>query len=321
MKLVNIAMLVLVVCLSNSSPAAFQKKTQKRNIPSGDTLLLRTPRGVVRVKNFFKTAQHVGDALVIMPAGSNYHLDYQRTDSSFLIQLMVLAKPKEASKARHQAEQQLLAQLGISQEDACKLDVRVIVPSARFSSEFEVGNYGLSFCPNSKRLPGEMASPHPPNNASSALPLTVQSKVSINSIGPIRVGMTIREASNVIQRALDGDNRGNPDCYHVRLKGGPDGLAFMVSYGRIARISISNTQIKTVEGARVGDTEAHIKSLYRNQVRISNHPYEEGGHYLTVIPRNPSLRSFRIVFETNGKRVTSYRVGKLPEVEFIEGCS
>jgi hypothetical protein len=251
MKLVNIAMLILIVCLSNSSQAAFQKKTQKRNIPSGDTFLLRTPQGVVRAKNFFKTAQYVGDALVIMPAGNSYHLDYQRTEGSFLIQLMVLARPEEASKARHQAEQLLLAQLGISQEDACKLDVRVIIPSTRFSTEFEAGNYGLSFCPNSKQFPGEMASPHPPNNASSALPLTIQSRISINSIGPILVGMTIREASNIIKRTLDGDNRSNPDCYHVKLNGGPDGLAFMVSYGRIARISISNTQIQTVEGARV----------------------------------------------------------------------
>jgi hypothetical protein len=28
-----------------------------------------------------------------------------------------------------------------------------------------------------------------------------------------------------------------------------------------------------------------------------------------------------IVFETDGKRVTMFRAGRLPEVEWVEGCS
>ena len=34
-----------------------------------------------------------------------------------------------------------------------------------------------------------------------------------------------------------------------------------------------------------------------------------------------SDRNYRIVFETDGKRVLRFRAGKLPEVEYIEGCS
>ena len=30
---------------------------------------------------------------------------------------------------------------------------------------------------------------------------------------------------------------------------------------------------------------------------------------------------FAYVFETDGKRVTNFRAGKFPEVEYIEGCS
>ena len=30
---------------------------------------------------------------------------------------------------------------------------------------------------------------------------------------------------------------------------------------------------------------------------------------------------FEVVFETDSQRVTRYRAGRLPEVEYVEGCS
>lgn len=73
----------------------------------------------------------------------------------------------------------------------------------------------------------------------------------------------------------------------------------------------------TDRGARVGDTEATIKRLYRGMVKVSKHPYVNG-HYLRV---NIKGGRFSIIFETNGKRVTSFRAGKSKEVSYIEGCS
>ena len=43
--------------------------------------------------------------------------------------------------------------------------------------------------------------------------------------------------------------------------------------------------------------------------------------YLTYVPKDKSDRNYRVVFETDGKRVLGFRAGKLPEVEFVEGCS
>jgi hypothetical protein len=75
--------------------------------------------------------------------------------------------------------------------------------------------------------------------------------------------------------------------------------------------------IPTAAGARIGDTEARIKSLYEGRVTTTPHKYVKGGHYLTVTPADTS---YRIVFETNGKKVTSFRSGRVPEVEQVEGC-
>ncbi len=149
-----------------------------------------------------------------------------------------------------------------------------------------------------------------------------QSKVAINGIGSIRVGMTVAEASRASGTKLVG--KGEPSCYYVQPQGAPKGLGFMVTEGRIARVDIfENKNITTVSGAKIGDTEARIKALYPGQIKVTPHEYTGamGGHYLTYVPKDKSDRNYRVVFETDGKRVLSFRAGKLPEVEYVEGCS
>ena len=59
-------------------------------------------------------------------------------------------------------------------------------------------------------------------------------------------------------------------------------------------------------------------ALYGGRVKSEPHKYVRGGHYL-VVP-SPADSDAQLVFETDGKRVTSYRVGRLPEVRWVEGC-
>jgi hypothetical protein len=74
---------------------------------------------------------------------------------------------------------------------------------------------------------------------------------------------------------------------------------------------------QTVSGARVGDPESRIHELYGRRVAVSEHAYVDG-HYLTI--RSDDGRS-ALVFETDGVKVTSFRVGRMPEAGWIEGCS
>jgi hypothetical protein len=151
--------------------------------------------------------------------------------------------------------------------------------------------------------------------------LTNQSKLVINGIGPIRVGMTVSQAEKAIGKRLTGDVP-NKYCYYVKQQGEPRDLGFMVAEGRIARVDVwRDSKVTTAAGAKIGDTEARIKSLYPGQIKVSPHHYVTGGHYLTFIPKDRFDQAYRVVFETDGKRVTTFRSGKLPEVEFIEGCA
>jgi hypothetical protein len=151
--------------------------------------------------------------------------------------------------------------------------------------------------------------------------LTHQSKVFINGIGPVRVGMTVTQAAKAAGTKLVGDSP-NQSCYYVRPQGDKNHIGFMISGGRVARVDIyKDSQITTAKGAKIGNTEARIKSLYPGQIQVTPHKYVPGGHYLTFVPKNRNDQKYRVVFETDGKRVTGFRSGQLPEVEYVEGCS
>jgi hypothetical protein len=151
--------------------------------------------------------------------------------------------------------------------------------------------------------------------------LTNQSKVYINGIGPVFVGMTVAQASQAAgTRLVSLGGSPNNECYYVKPQSNPKDIAFMVTNNRISRVDIFKGNISTGKGARIGDTEARIKSLYPGQIRVSKHKYTNG-NYLTFVPRDASDKNYRLIFETDGKRVTQFRSGKLPEAEFVEGCS
>ena len=169
----------------------------------------------------------------------------------------------------------------------------------------------------------------PQSNPVSALPMvqpkpiSESSQVSIRGIEPIMVGMTVAEAMRASGQKLinQGESGGGPSCRYYKIKE-VKGIAFMVTNGRIARVDVTdNSKITTLSGAKIGDGESKIKSLYPNQIKVEAHEYDPKGHYLIFVPKDSQDKNYRIIFETDGKKVTRWRSGKLPEVQFIEGCA
>lgn len=141
--------------------------------------------------------------------------------------------------------------------------------------------------------------------------------VSFDGFGPVKVGMTVAAASKALGIPLVRKYEMEGDCYYVSPKRGFKDVSFMVTGRRISRVDIDAKGYATDRGAGVGDTEARIMRLYRGRVEVRGHPYVDG-HYLRV---NMKGGKFSIIFETDGKRVTSFRAGKAEEVGWIEGCS
>lgn len=154
--------------------------------------------------------------------------------------------------------------------------------------------------------------------------LTENSKLALNGIGPIRVGMTVDEASRAAGvRLVKGYASPHEEfCSYFKPQGEPTGINFMVTKGRIVRIDISNERVTTIKGAKIGDNEEKIFSLYPEQIRVTKNPLSGRGNNLTFVPRDAMDSNYRLIFQTGiDRRVKYFRSGQLPQVEYIEGCS
>ena len=154
--------------------------------------------------------------------------------------------------------------------------------------------------------------------AATATPGTIT--VTERGIGPLRAGMTLSEAAAALGGGAlvappSADTAG---CHFVQWRRSPPGVRVMVEGGRIARVDVDSAGVLTAEGIGIGDTEEQVQRQYGGHAAVSPQKYGEG-HYLTVTP-NPSDTSYAIVFETNGGKVTRYRAGRRPQVEYVEGC-
>ncbi|MBL0171260.1 MAG: hypothetical protein IPP90_11105 [Gemmatimonadaceae bacterium] len=139
-------------------------------------------------------------------------------------------------------------------------------------------------------------------------------------IGDLRAGMTLAQAARAAAgiRLIPGTD--STECSYLEWTNAPAGVLVMFDEGTVARIDIDSVGVRTQAGAQVGDSEARIDSLYAGRVTTTPHKYEDG-HYLTVTSLRAADSLFRTVFETVGGKVTRFRVGRTPQVEYVEGCS
>jgi hypothetical protein len=155
--------------------------------------------------------------------------------------------------------------------------------------------------------------------------LTTSSRLSLDGIGPVDIGMTLDQASAAAGtpiRTRPEDPFG-PECEYAYAAGVPE-LAFMVINGRIERVDVvdrSGRRVKTVSGVGNGDTEEAVKRTYPGRIRVEGHPYLPTGHYLVYVPADPAFAHLSMIFETDGQVVTSFRAGMRRPVAQIEGCS
>ena len=137
--------------------------------------------------------------------------------------------------------------------------------------------------------------------------------------GDMRFGMD----EVVFRAAWGGDLEGHPGeaCFYLWPKWvkAPADFAFMFEDGRFVRYDVGTAKETAPGGGKVGMTAGQILDLYAGHVGEQPHKYVVGGKVLRVTRADGDGV---LVFEVDADgKVTAWRAGMPPQVDYVEGCS
>lgn len=142
--------------------------------------------------------------------------------------------------------------------------------------------------------------------------------MSTVGIDAVTFGMTLNAAQNAIGGTFVPIAGTDAACHTVRPAGGPNGVVLTVTAGTIERVDITNPDITTRSGAGVGMSEEGLTSLFGDS--LTTESSATGGNRIVFTPSDASDAEFRVIFETDGETVTSFRSGRLPQVDPVSPC-
>ena len=148
-------------------------------------------------------------------------------------------------------------------------------------------------------------------------PLSTSSRLRIDGIGPIDVGMTVAEARAAagIELALEKE----PYCDVLTAPGGPAGVDLILTTpatGRIELIIVDEPSVATVSGIRVGSAEAEVLATYPGRIRTVNSSLPV--HRLIYTAADRALADRVLVFVVDNGRVATMYAGLRNQAEADE---
>ena len=167
----------------------------------------------------------------------------------------------------------------------------------------------------------------PAGNTSGSLRVDAPAEgtITFQGFGPAKFGATAEE----VRIAWGGDlGDARPDgpggCHYlIPQPVGTDGYrtAFMIEGDKFVRIDVRRNDVTAPGGGKVGMTKAQVAALYTG-IEEQPHKYSDG-LYLRI--KDAAGGKGVLLFETDAKgddaRVTEWRIGVPPQVDYVEGCS
>ena len=147
-------------------------------------------------------------------------------------------------------------------------------------------------------------------------------RVTLKGLGPIKIGMSLDELKVLLNGKLNISGSVNSGyCFVGSPSSKSEDIEFMFDgQKRLSRIDISSSKYKSLSGAYVGQDQEHLINMYEGQLVKALSRYDPNTFSFTYVPNDASDMNYRMVFETNNNVVKAFRTGKIPEVEYVEGC-
>jgi hypothetical protein len=153
-----------------------------------------------------------------------------------------------------------------------------------------------------------------------AVPDAADAMARYDGYGDLWFGMDEAAFATAWGGALNGAAQAGSDCFYKTPQWvkRPADFAFMFEGGRFVRYDVGTAKETAPGGGKVGMDVAQIRALYGERIQSQPHKYVVGASYLRIAtPQGESA----LVFETDAQgKVTHWRVGVPPQVDYVEGC-
>ena len=172
--------------------------------------------------------------------------------------------------------------------------------------------------------PAETPAPAPEATAPDAVgtPPVSEGQAGFAGYGDMKLGSTAEEAKTAWAGELNGKPGEAGGCYYLTPKWvkKPSDFAFMIEGDKFVRYDVGTDKETAPGGGKVGMSVDQLDKLYAGGLQSTPHKYVQGGQYLSIAAS--SVAPSKLVFETDAAgKVSAWRVGLSPQVDYVEGCS
>ena len=139
-----------------------------------------------------------------------------------------------------------------------------------------------------------------------------------DGLGPLRIGMTVKQARAALGREMASDDEFSESCKPYGVTG-LEGLGLIFADGRLDSIDINlKAPWRTAAGIGLGDTEAAVRKAYGRAIVRTKNAYEDPpAAYLTIKGRHG--RGIKFTTDSH-RRIEAIDVGG-ESISYIEGCA
>ena len=172
-------------------------------------------------------------------------------------------------------------------------------------------------------LPASTAEPAPPPAPEAAK--NDPAVINFEGFGPAKFGTDEEQVRMAWGRPLDGAPNtmdGPGACYYLYMDPSPEqgGIAFMFEGAQFVRYDVDSPMHVAPGDLAVGMAAADVEARFPGRVESQSHKYDPTGRYLIVSPEDGGDN--RLLFEVDGAGViTQWRIGRQPQVLYVEGCA
>lgn len=153
--------------------------------------------------------------------------------------------------------------------------------------------------------------------------LTYDNKViHFEGFGPAKFGDNEESVRIAWGRPLEADKPAiGSSCYNLyQTPASLKNIVFMFENNQFVRYDVKDSQLTAPGNIKVGNNvDAILQSNFANLI-IQPHKYSKGARDFIVMPK--AHKNTQLIFEVDAhNKITQWRIGVKPQVNYVEGCN